>query len=131
MTTRAEATLAKLRRIMPEGWDEHRPDRVQNARLLGQIHAALYPQPPVRAKILAYVERRGGAARMAEIRDDVGVLPGAISGHLRMLVRQGRLVRPLGPGGPYALPDRVPEVLPPRPSEKIAAAARARRKQPA
>lgn len=118
--TAAEATLARLRRIVAESWDERRTGPEANARRLAQIRDALYPQAPVRARIVALVEEHG-ALRMTQIRDLLGLPSGSASGHLTALVAQGRLTR--AERGVYHLPGARPDVLPGHPAERIRAAA--------
>jgi hypothetical protein len=120
--TGTEKTLAKIRRIVPEGRNPGRCSAEVNIRLLEEIRAALYPQAKIRNRIVALVRERE-ALRMTQIRDMLGLGSGA-SGHLAALVAQGRLEK--GGRGVYFLPGCRPEVLPGWPTEKIAAAARNR-----
>lgn len=122
--TAAEATLAKIRRLVPESWEERRSGPDANARRLAEIRNVLYPQAKVRARIVALVEEHG-ALRMTQIRDMLGLTGGSVSGHLTALVAQDRLVR--AERGVYHLPGARPEQLPGHPVDAIRAAARNRK----
>jgi hypothetical protein len=99
--------LAALRKIIPESaqpWDEHADFPGEMARRLNEIAAVLWPQPTVRARMVAYVAR-AGTARAGEIGHACNVPPTGLSRHLEALVEQGRLRRT--GWGTYAIPAQV------------------------
>jgi Transcriptional regulator, AbiEi antitoxin len=113
--TAAEATLAAVRRLVPETWEPAAGD----AARLAEIRDVLYPRAKVRARIVALVAEHG-ALRMTQIRDMLGLSGGSASGHLSALVEQGRLERPGGARGVYIIPGRMPAELPPHPTAGVA-----------
>jgi hypothetical protein len=123
--TAADRTLAKIRQLLPESWEERRSGPDANTRRLAEIRNALYPQATIRARIVALVEEHG-ALRAVQIRDMLKIPPGSLSGHLIALVAQDRLENPVT--GVYILPGKRPAVLPPRPAGRISEAARNRRR---
>ena len=101
--TAAEATLAKIRRLVPREWEERAATAEANTAALAQIRDVLYRPARVRARIVTLVAERG-ELRMTEIRDRLQLTSGQASGHLSALVGQGGLARRRR--GVYTLPDR-------------------------
>ena len=83
--TAAEATLAKIRRLVPREWEERAATAKANTAALAQIRDVLYPAGEVRARIVTLVAERG-ELRMTEIRDRLQLTSGQASGHLSALV---------------------------------------------
>ena len=105
--TGADATLARVRQLLPADWDEREARPAANRRALVEIRAVLYPRAKVRARIVAYVQA-AGVVRMTEIRDALGLRGGQLSGHLTALVAQQRLTR--AARGVYCMPGTDPDV---------------------
>jgi hypothetical protein len=105
--TGADATLARVRQLLPEDWDERKAPPGANRRALTEIRTVLYPKAKVRARIVAYVQA-AGVVRMTEIRDALELRGGQLSGHLTALVAQQRLTR--AARGIYCMPGTAPDV---------------------
>ena len=77
--TGADATLARVRQLLPADWDEREARPAANRRALVEIRAVLYSRAQVRARIVAYVQA-AGVVRMTEIRDALGLPAGSSPG---------------------------------------------------